>query len=71
MITDEEPRDRLGWKPGSLSWRDVASAAGNGQFHFAMTSPTASNAGFSALVGVADARITQLSDVFKEIRGYQ
>jgi Ca-activated chloride channel homolog len=47
--------DRLGWKPGSVSWRDVAQAAGNGQFHFAMTSPTASNSGFSALVGVADA----------------
>src|SRR5262249_38679294 len=30
-------------------------AAGNGQFHYAMTNPTASNSGFSALVGVADA----------------
>lgn len=46
---------RLGWRNGQVSWRDVAEAAGSGKFHFAMTSPTASNSGFSALVGVADA----------------
>jgi Ca-activated chloride channel family protein len=46
---------RLGWDHGDVRWRDVARAAASGQFHFAMTSPTASNSGFSALVGVADA----------------
>jgi len=46
---------RLGWSSGSVTWQDIATAAGAGRFHFAMTSPTASNSGFSALVGVADA----------------
>jgi Ca-activated chloride channel family protein len=46
---------RLGWKNGAVTWRDIADAAGNGQFRYAMTNPTASNSGFSALVGVADA----------------
>jgi len=47
--------DRLGWKPNTVTWSDIAKAAGEGKFKFAMTSPTASNSGFSALVGVADA----------------
>jgi Ca-activated chloride channel family protein len=47
--------DRLGWNHGTVRWRDVAEAAAAGKFHFAMTSPAASNSGFSALVGVADA----------------
>src|SRR5262249_49487753 len=46
---------RLGWDHGDVKWRDIAAAAASGKFHFAMTSPTASNSGFSALVGVADA----------------
>ena len=46
---------RLGWSAGNVTWRDIATAAEDGKFHFAMTSPTASNSGFSALVGVADA----------------
>jgi Ca-activated chloride channel family protein len=46
---------RLGWSSGSVTWRDIADAAAQGKFHFAMTSPPASNSGFSALVGVADA----------------
>jgi Ca-activated chloride channel family protein len=47
---------RLGWANNpSVTWRDIAVAAKNGQFHFAMTDPSASNTGFSALVGVASA----------------
>jgi Ca-activated chloride channel family protein len=38
-----------------VTWRDIALAAKAGQFHFAMTDPSASNTGFSALVGVASA----------------
>ncbi len=47
--------DRLGWQPHTVTWQDIASAAAAGKFKYAMTSPTASNSGFSALVGVADA----------------
>jgi Ca-activated chloride channel homolog len=47
--------DRLDWKNGAISWQDIAQAGGAGQFRYAMTNPTASNSGFSALVGVADA----------------
>jgi Ca-activated chloride channel family protein len=47
---------RLGWVNNpSVTWRDIALAAKTGQFHFAMTDPSASNTGFSALVGVASA----------------
>jgi Ca-activated chloride channel family protein len=47
---------RLGWANNpALTWRDIALAAKAGQFHFAMTDPSASNSGFSALVGVASA----------------
>lgn len=46
----------LGWADNpSVTWRDIAVAARNGQFHFAMTDPSASNSGFSALLGVASA----------------
>ena len=47
---------QLGWANNpSVTWRDIALAAKNGQFRFAMTDPSASNTGFSALVGVAAA----------------
>ncbi|HKA02841.1 MAG TPA: substrate-binding and VWA domain-containing protein [Acidimicrobiales bacterium] len=51
----QDVAQRLGWSSGDVSWADLAAAAGKGQFHFAMTNPTASNSGFSALVGLADA----------------
>jgi Ca-activated chloride channel family protein len=46
----------LGWSNStSLTWKDIAAAASAGTFHFGMTNPSASNTGFSALVGVATA----------------
>ncbi|MEU8661834.1 VWA domain-containing protein, partial [Actinoplanes philippinensis] len=45
---------RLGWT-GTVTWKDVASAAAAGRFTFAMTDPANSNTGFSALVAVASA----------------
>lgn len=51
----------LGWmdasgqpRPG-LTWKDIAQAAEKGQFSFGMTSPSASNTGFSGLIGLAAA----------------
>ena len=47
---------RLGWSGStSVTWADIANAAKDGTFHFAMTNPAASNSGFVALVGVASA----------------
>jgi Ca-activated chloride channel family protein len=47
---------RLGWTNNpNVTWRDIAVAARNGQFRFAMTDPSASNSGFTALLGVASA----------------
>jgi Ca-activated chloride channel family protein len=47
---------RFGWEANpSITWKDVADKASAGQFNFAMTDPSASNSGFSALVGVASA----------------
>ncbi|OYY94538.1 MAG: hypothetical protein B7Y41_06820 [Hydrogenophilales bacterium 28-61-23] len=46
----------LGWdKNPDLTWKDIAQAAASGQFSYAMTNPTSSNTGFSALMGVAAA----------------
>ncbi|GAA3763412.1 VWA domain-containing protein [Salinactinospora qingdaonensis] len=46
----------LGWDEGAeVSWSEIASAAAEGQLSYGMTSPAASNSGFSALIGVASA----------------
>jgi Ca-activated chloride channel homolog len=74
----------LGWinKDGSpntkITWKDIAQAAEKGRFSFGMTSPSASNTGFSGLMGlaaalagkgdaleVADINATQLTSFFK------
>jgi Ca-activated chloride channel family protein len=46
---------RLGWDSHRPTWSEIAAAAGQRQFTYAMTNPAASNSGFSALVGVAAA----------------
>ncbi|MGJ6965484.1 extracellular solute-binding protein [Streptosporangium sp. G11] len=45
----------LGWDGKTVTWNDIASAASARKFTFGMTSPAASNSGFSALVGVTAA----------------
>ncbi|HVP41984.1 MAG TPA: substrate-binding domain-containing protein [Terriglobales bacterium] len=46
----------LGWADNpNVTWKDIAEAAGKGRFTFGMTSPTASNTGFSGLLGLAAA----------------
>jgi Ca-activated chloride channel family protein len=47
--------NELGWTGKPVSWTDIAKAAKDGRFGFAMTNPASSNSGFSALVGVAAA----------------
>ncbi len=45
-----------GWLDnGDLTWRDIENKASSNELHYAMTNPTSSNSGFSALVGVASA----------------
>ena len=46
---------RFGWTSGGTTWRQIAQRAGAGEFRFAMTNPTASNSGFSAVIAVASA----------------
>jgi Ca-activated chloride channel family protein len=47
---------RFGWEANpNITWKDIATKASADQFAFAMTDPSASNSGFSALVGVASA----------------
>jgi Ca-activated chloride channel homolog len=47
---------RFGWTGGAeVTWRDIAARARAGQLRYGMTNPTASNSGFSALLGVAAA----------------
>lgn len=47
--------DSAGHSNPSITWKDVAQAAEKGKFTFGMTSPSASNTGFSGLIGVAAA----------------
>jgi Ca-activated chloride channel homolog len=46
---------QLGWANKRVTWGEIAEAAGNKAFTYGMTDPSASNSGFSALVGVASA----------------
>ncbi|PPK70631.1 VWA domain-containing protein [Actinokineospora auranticolor] len=45
----------LGWAGKPVTWTDIAKAAEAKRFSYGMTDPSASNSGFSALVGVASA----------------
>ncbi|ALN88822.1 von Willebrand factor type A domain protein [Lysobacter capsici] len=45
----------LGWDKTDPTWKDIADAAGSGRFTFGMTNPTASNTGFTAVIGIAAA----------------
>nr|WP_042194486.1 VWA domain-containing protein [Kibdelosporangium sp. MJ126-NF4]CEL21354.1 hypothetical protein [Kibdelosporangium sp. MJ126-NF4]CTQ96079.1 hypothetical protein [Kibdelosporangium sp. MJ126-NF4] len=45
----------LGWEGKRVTWAQIAEAAGTKAFTYGMTDPSASNSGFSALVGVASA----------------
>ena len=47
---------RFGWSGNpNVTWADIAARAKSGELHFGMTNPAASNSGFVALVGVAEA----------------
>ncbi len=46
---------KLGWDSHRPTWSEIATAAGEHKFTYAMTNPAASNSGFSALVGLASA----------------
>lgn len=61
----------LGWldasgqpRPG-VTWKDIAQAAEQGRFSFGMTSPSASNTGFSGLIGLA-AALADKGDALEE-----
>ncbi len=46
----------FGWVNNpNVTWADIAARVKSGQLHYAMTNPTASNSGFSAVIGVAAA----------------
>jgi Ca-activated chloride channel family protein len=47
--------EELGWDGKRVGWSEIAAAAGAQKFTYGMTDPSASNSGFSALVGVAAA----------------
>jgi Ca-activated chloride channel homolog len=57
---------RLGWAGNpNVTWRDVADRSKSREFRFAMTNPAASNSGFVALVGVAQAFSPSPSDALQ------
>ncbi|MES2887919.1 MAG: VWA domain-containing protein [Pseudomonadota bacterium] len=53
----------LGWDQRPPNWADIAKASGAGQLRFAMTNPTSSNTGMSALFAVASAVAGKTEDL--------
>ncbi len=53
----------LGWDKTPPTWLAIAKAAKSGKFSFAMTNPTASNTGMSALFAVASAAARKTEDL--------
>lgn len=53
----------LGWDRTPPAWTDIARAAKAGQFRYAMTNPTTSNTGMSALFAVASAAAKKTEDL--------
>ncbi len=53
----------LGWDAKTPSWRDIAQTVKTGEFRYAMTNPTSSNTGMSALFAVAAAAAQKTEDL--------
>jgi Ca-activated chloride channel family protein len=53
----------LGWDAHAPTWADIAHVAKAGQFRYAMTNPTSSNTGMSALFAVAAAAAHKTEDL--------
>jgi Ca-activated chloride channel family protein len=53
----------LGWDRKTPTWADIAAAASAGRFGYAMTNPTTSNTGMSALFAVASAGARKTEDL--------
>jgi Ca-activated chloride channel family protein len=51
----ESKAQELGWLGHRIGWKDVEAAIAAGKFHYAMTSPTTSNSGFAAIIGITSA----------------
>ncbi|MGL6261476.1 substrate-binding domain-containing protein [Vibrio sp. WXL210] len=51
-----------GWDSKPVTWADIAEKTRSGEFNYGMTDPTASNSGFSAVLGV-QAAFSNSSDV--------
>ncbi|MFC7331184.1 substrate-binding domain-containing protein [Marinactinospora rubrisoli] len=75
----EDAAAGLGWGDGTeVTWSDIAEAAADGDLAYGMSSPAASNSGFSALVGVASAladtgtalETSDIDEVAPELRAF-
>jgi Ca-activated chloride channel family protein len=53
----------LGWDAKAPSWADISMAAASGRFSYAMTNPTSSNTGMSALFAVASSSAGKTEDL--------
>ena len=59
----ESKAHTLGWDRAPPSWREITQAVRDGKFVYAMTNPTSSNTGMSALFAVAAASATKTEDL--------
>lgn len=59
----ESKARQLGWLQAAPTWAQIASAAGSGQLRYAMTNPSSSNTGMSALFAVASAVAGKTEDL--------
>jgi len=59
----ESKARELGWDRSTPSWSDVTQAVRDGKFAYAMTNPTSSNTGMSALFAVASSSAKKTEDL--------
>jgi len=61
-VKESKARD-LGWDRSAPSWSDITQAVRDGKFAYAMTNPTSSNTGMSALFAVAASNAKKTEDL--------
>jgi Ca-activated chloride channel family protein len=59
----ESKARQLGWDKTTPSWSDITQAVKDGKFSYAMTNPTSSNTGMSALFAVAASSAKKTEDL--------
>jgi Ca-activated chloride channel family protein len=66
----ESYAQKWGWDNSPVTWKEIAQKAIDGELMFAMTEPTSSNTGFTALIGLSAAFGDNLSEAKEKLKGF-